>query len=181
MKVNANFVKPELNVSFGGATLSPSFNNPVARSVVYSDDYDLLSNKPQINSITLEGNLTGHDLGLGVVYYDTTANWNAQISLVSERTAIYIYSDYATIYDEMDNPTYVAGVKVGDGTTYLVDLPFITDEMTALLLQHIGNDAVHLTTAEREFWNNKISCYLDIENAENLVLSKTNYIVEDNE
>lgn len=204
--MKANFVRPSLNVTLGGsslgasfgdsalspfftdsslssslqsATLNTGFGTPIARSSTFSTDYELLDNKPRINSVTLEGNLTGHDLGLGNLYYDTKANWTAQTSLVSEYAAIYVYSDYATIYDDVGNPTYVAGVKIGDGTSYVVDLPFITDEMTSLLLQHIGNGAIHLTNAEREFWNNKISCYLDLSNAENLILSKTNYILED--
>lgn len=151
----------------------------VSRSVIYEYDYNELNNKPSINSVILEGNLTAHDLGLGVIYYDTKENWDSQVSIVSERAAVYIYSNYKIIFDEVGNPIYIAGIKIGDGQTYLIDLPFITDDMTAMLLQHIGNEVVHLTAAEREFWNNKISCYLALDDTENLVFSKTNYIVED--
>lgn len=42
-----------------------------------TNDYSDLINKPQINSIVLEGNLTAADLGLGRVYYDTKENWDA--------------------------------------------------------------------------------------------------------
>jgi len=91
---------------------------------------------------------------------------------------VYIYSDYQVIYDDVGNPTYIAGIKVGDGTSYLIDMPFITDGMTATILAHITNTTVHLTDAEREFWNNKISCYLDTQDSENLILSKTDYILE---
>ena len=79
----------------------------------------------------------------------------------------------------MGNPTYVAGIKIGDGTSYLIDLPFVTDGMTTMLLKHIGDTTIHLTAAEREFWNNKISCYLDNTDSENLILSKSNYIIEE--
>ena len=142
-------------------------------------DYNNITNKPQINGITLQGNKSAYELGLANVYYDTTANWNLQPFLISERKGVYIYSDFEIIYDEVGNPTFIPGIKIGDGTTYVIDLPFITDEMTSLLLSHIGDTHVHLTDAEREFWNNKITCYLDREDLENLVLSKTDYIIEE--
>lgn len=141
-------------------------------------DYNNLTNKPRINSIILEGDLSARDLGLGQIFYDTKSNWNQQTALISEKAAVYIYSDYQTIYDDVGNPTYVAGVKIGDGTSYLIDMPFITDAMSKMLLSHIGNTHVHLTAEERAFWNNKISCYLDGNNTENLIFSKENYIIE---
>lgn len=141
-------------------------------------DYNKLINRPKINGVDLIGNKTTQELGLGQVYYDTTYAWNTQTYLIAERATIYVYSDYKVIYDDVGNPTYVAGIKVGDGTSYLIDMPFVTDEMTTALLRHIANNQVHLTDAEREFWNNKISCFLDSENEENLILSKTDYILE---
>lgn len=178
MSVTVSFRTPQLNVDLGASTANVGFDPPIARSVVYSNDYSELTNKPQINSVTLDGNLSAADLGLGSVHYDTSANWALQPMLVAERAEIYIYSDHEIIYDGVGNPTFVAGIKIGDGTSYLADMPFVTDAMSAMLLQHIGNSSVHLTDAEREFWNNKISCYLNNEDAENLILSKTNYIVE---
>jgi hypothetical protein len=76
------------------------------------------------------------------------------------------------------NPTFIAGLKIGDGTSYLIDLPFVTDKMASILLNHIGDNSAHLTDAEREFWNNKITCYLDHNDLENLILSKANYVIE---
>lgn len=58
------------------------------------------------------------------IYYATTSGWNSQPSLVAERSAIYIYSDYRNI--SINNTTkYVPGIKVGDGISNLIDLPFI--------------------------------------------------------
>lgn len=179
MNVTASFRNPQLNIHIQSNSENVTTGTPIARSVVYADDYRVLTNKPQINSVTLEGNLSASDLGLGSVFYDTTANWALQPMTIAEYAGIYIYSDHEVIYDEVGNPTFIAGIKIGDGSSYLADMPFITDAMTAMLLQHIGNSAVHLTAAEREFWNNKISCYLNNEDAEILVLSKTDYIVED--
>ena len=143
-----------------------------------TNDYSTLKNKPQINSITLEGNLTAEQLGLGKIYYDTKQGWDTQTYLIAERAAVYVYSDYEVIYDDQMNPTFIAGLKIGDGTSYLIDLPFVTDKMASILLNHIGDSSVHLTDAEREFWNNKITCYFDGGDLENLILSKTNYVIE---
>ncbi len=109
------------------------------------------------------------------IHYDTTENWNAQGHLIGEEGNLYIYSDYETIYDEVGNPTYVPGIKIGDGNAYLSDLPFISAAMTATIMSHISNDTIHITDAERAFWNNKVSSFLDPQESEKLILSKTNY------
>jgi hypothetical protein len=93
------------------------------------------------------------------VYCNTTAGWNAQTTLVSEEGAIYIYSDY----DEIEG-TPLAGFKVGDGLAYVVDLPFID----AKVQSHMADDDIHITPAERTFWNNKNRGRVD---GENLILT----------
>ena len=85
------------------------------------------------------------------VKFDTTANWNAQTTLVSDASTLYIYTDYQT--DSSGNK--VAGIKAGDGNAYVVDLPF-TD---AIAMEHIEDTTVHITAAERAAWNNKVRCY----------------------
>lgn len=106
-------------------------------------------------------------------YYDTTAAWNMQPDLIPERGDIYVYSDKATIYDAVGNPTLIPGIKIGDGTSYLIDMPFVGDEILYALAQHVNNNVRHITSAERIFWNNKVSGFLDEHDSENLVLSKT--------
>lgn len=95
------------------------------------------------------------------IYYDTTENWNAQVQLASEKGAIYIYSDY-----QVDEGKYVPGVKIGDGGAYVIDLPFID----TTYFKHINNAQIHITNAEREFWNNKISCSIS-EDEDNLIFT----------
>lgn len=85
------------------------------------------------------------------VLFDTTANWNSQLSLISKADTIYIYTDYKT--DSQGR--HVAGIKVGDGLAYLIDLPF-TD---AIATEHIEDNTRHITQAERDSWNNKVRCY----------------------
>lgn len=180
MKINVKFQESEqIRSSFqqNNEVYHPYFGEAV--QFAGTTNYENLINKPQINSITLEGNLDASQLGLGKVYYDTKENWDIQRYLIGERAAIYIYTDYEIIYDEVGNPINIAGLKIGDGTSYLIDLPFITDKMASILLSHIGNSSIHLTEAEKNFWNNKITCYLDRNNLENLILSKSNYTVEE--
>lgn len=138
-------------------------------------DYNELENKPIINSIVLEGSLTARDLGLGQVYYDTKANWDAQSTLIAEEAVVYIYSDYMIIEDGAGNQTPVAGIKIGDGTSYLIDLPYISDAATYLITMHVSNTGVHVTPAEKQFWNNKVSAYINHTDAECLEISKRYY------
>lgn len=138
-------------------------------------NYENLENKPSINSVVLTGALTARDLGLGNVYYDTTAVWDAQPNLVAEKAAIYIYSDHQLYEDETGNKIPIAGLKIGDGTSYLIDMPFVTDNMSGALIKHLSDHVVHVTAEERAFWNHKVSAYMDHEASELLVLSKKTY------
>lgn len=94
---------------------------------------------------------------------DTTANWNAKSSLVSEKDIIYIYTDHEQDSDNNNIP----GIKIGDGTSFLVDLPFID----ALLLEHINDTDIHVTATQKSFWNNKVRCYYSELNNETVVFT----------
>lgn len=96
------------------------------------------------------------------VFYDTTANWAKQTSLVSVRGAIYIYSDYRD-----DNGTDIPYLKIGDGTSYVVDLPFVGK----LYDDHLVDTVKHITSSERTAWNNKVRCYLDSNDSEKLIFT----------
>lgn len=133
---------------------------------------------PMINGVPLVGNISLPELGLRGIYYDTKANWNAQSSLIGEAGYLYIYSDYQTITDQQGNPIQVPGIKVGDGVSYLIDSPFMSDVIMESILNHINDTVVHITAQEREFWNNKVTGFLSGDNTENLVLSKRNYVTE---
>lgn len=87
-----------------------------------------------------------------VIKQDTTAGWNAQVNLKAKKDCIYVYTDHCTY-----NNKNIPAIKIGDGTSYLIDMPFV-DEHTAELYAHLSDNVVHITQAEREFWNNKIRC-----------------------
>lgn len=104
------------------------------------------------------------DTEITKVLYADTATWNSQAQLVSQMGYIYIYSDYKQDREGNDIP----GIKVGDGNAYLIDLPF----STKLIDEHIADAVIHITSAERNFWNNKVTCYIDDNNITRLVFSK---------
>ena len=91
---------------------------------------------------------------------NTTEGWSSQTTYVPKKDSIIIYTDYKTIVQ--DGVTkLVAGIKIGDGNAYVVDLPFIDDELRELLTTHINDTNVHIQEGERNFWNNKLNYYLD--------------------
>lgn len=100
--------------------------------------------------------------GTDKIFYNTTEYWNSRPTLLTKQGYIYIYSDYKQ--SEGEN---IAGIKIGDGTSYLIDMPF-TDKP---LDDHIADTVKHITATEREFWNNKVRCFIDPENAEKLIFT----------
>lgn len=133
-------------------------------------DYDNLRNKPQINSTTLQGNITLQQLGLRSILYGTTEEWNSQRDLISTEGTVYIYSDYQTITIDGVKKT-VPGIKIGDGKAYLIDMPFIAQVAQQALFQHIANSDAHTNSSEKNFWNQKITSFIDSEDPENLIFS----------
>lgn len=99
------------------------------------------------------------------VYYNTTAYWNSKPSYVPDRGDVLIYSDHGQIDDGYGTMIDVPGIKIGDGSAYLIDLPFVGAdvryEILTELRQHSGNTLIHVTPEEKEFWNNKLNCTVD--------------------
>lgn len=124
-----------------------------------TNNYQDLANKPQINSVVLTGNKPLTAFGLRSIYYDTTANWNAQTGLIPEEGAIYIYSDHY-----VNGSVVSPGVKIGDGNAYLSDLPFIIETDISTIVNNAVNTAVTnlrengelVTQADRTAWNNLV-------------------------
>lgn len=87
---------------------------------------------------------------------DTTANWNSQRTFVPLEGEIIIYTDYETKTVD-GNIINVPAIKIGDGATYGIDLPFVNDDVRDTLLAHINNTSIHVTPLEKIFWNNKLN------------------------
>lgn len=101
----------------------------------------------------------------------TTAEWNQQPPTVSESGALYIWSDYRQ--DEQGNN--IPGVKVGDGNAYVADLPFQDKDYLA----HILNTDIHVTIEDKNFWNNKVTCYVP-QNQPHTIVFTTDNIIQTN-
>lgn len=110
------------------------------------------------------------------IYYDTTENWNSKPSLRSKKGCIYIYNDKGTINDGGEEKL-VPGIKAGDGTSYLIDMPFMGADLAADLYSHIQDFTSHVTSSDRMFWNNKSSAFLNPSDTDTLVLSNTHFML----
>lgn len=100
--------------------------------------------------------------GKATMLAKTTEEWSHQTSLISQTNTFYIYTD-RTVEDGKSYP----GIKVGDGVSYVVDLPFVDD----LFYSHTNNLDIHVTLAEKEFWNNKVRIQDSKINQENLIFT----------
>ena len=85
------------------------------------------------------------------ILFNTKQGW-AESGMISQENILYVVTDFKTI----DGVTY-AGFKVGDGLAYVVDLPCVED----VIFDHIENANIHVTSADKANWNNKVRCYND--------------------
>lgn len=154
----------------GNENLSAGLTLP---HVVLETDYNRLQNKPQINGVELVGNKTSQDLYL--VSENTTAGWNENPLYLPKRGEICVYTDHTMITDDLGNTFAYPGIKIGDGNAYLIDLPFIGDDIRYEILQqlraHTSNTVIHITQEEREFWNRKLNYEYD-DAEETLILNR---------
>ena len=90
----------------------------------------------------------------------TTREWNNQLGYVPPKGTIIIYSDYSQEEKTIDGvPTVfdIPNFKIGDGSAYVQDLPFINDDLRKDLDSHIRNANIHVTLADKLLWSNKIN------------------------
>lgn len=100
------------------------------------------------------------------IYAETTDYFRSIPTFIPEKGDIIVFLDGAIVDDES-----VPKIKIGDGTTYNLDLPFVGDEIIAQLVNHINDTNKHITSSERNFWNNKINVYETVEE-ETLVFNR---------
>lgn len=152
--------------SIGGrVSTSSAVNGDIDKDVkdrLYRD-YNLLHNKPSIEGVELKGNKYLADFGIPYIFYGTREYFDSQPSLITINQAVYVYWDFEQDSEGNDIP----GIKVGDGKGYLIDAPFTSDPY----YNHIRNQFIHITPEEREYWNNKIRCFINPEDTETLVFT----------
>ena len=130
------------------STISSTSVNPVENRAIYA---------------AIAAAVQSTELHRPEVYFNTTAGWAAQGSLVSEANTLYIYTDYQQDSEGNDIP----GIKIGDGNAYLVDKPFLD----TVYYEHVNDTDIHITAEEREFWNNKVRCYYSPTNDETVIFT----------
>lgn len=105
---------------------------------------------------------------------DTTEHWNAKRSFIPMRGEIIIYTDKTQKDDGFGNVINIPGVKIGDGSAYLIDLPFVGDderfEILSELRAHTNDRASHVSPEDRAFWNNKLNYEIQ---GGNLILTRS--------
>lgn len=109
-----------------------------------------------------------NNLNNKIIYYSKKkSEWDLDKDFISQKNVLYIYSDYKSINKD-EEQIFIPGLKIGDGTTYLIDLPFINNtnngsEIEQIILDHIDNNMIHVSAEEKNFWNNKINLLLQPE------------------
>ena len=95
---------------------------------------------------------------------DTTEHWNQAIGFIPLPGEVIVYEDYevktytVVEYGETVTKTVnVPNIKIGTGNAYVQDLAFVDENTKDILLEHIHNQDIHTTLAEKIFWNNKIN------------------------
>lgn len=107
------------------------------------------------------------------IYSDTQEHWDSQVGLIAEKNAVYVYTNHS-----YDGNTPISAIKIGDGTSYLIDMPFLGDDIMTDLRAHIANLSVHVTAQEKQFWNNKVTAIVQQSDPEKLVLTNAVIVLE---
>lgn len=105
------------------------------------------------------------------VYRGTTEYWNSRLGYIPNEGDIIVYTDKGSIVNSNNETIDVPGIKIGDGLAYCVDLPFVGDDISQKLVEHINDTERHITEEERLFWNNKVNCQDSVVN-ETLILNR---------
>lgn len=177
MEASDESFSPQLE--YNNYSFIPEIDTVVSMNEISHEDLDG-RNKPNqhtISSITdLELTLAGlatkleldkkASIRLGTVEY-----WNSHPTERAALGELIVYTDYAHTVDSQGNILYIPKIKIGDGSTVIMDLPFVGDDLNLLIESHILDDNLHLRQGEREFWNNKVTTVLDDITNENLIFT----------
>lgn len=96
----------------------------------------------------------------------TKAQWQVEPTYVPPAGQMIIVTDAF-----IDNGVVYAGIKIGDGKAYIVDLPYVSDDVRSIMERHLNDTASHVSIQDRIRWNNKITCDDSID-GEELILTK---------
>lgn len=119
----------------------------------FPDIFAYLANKNEVGATDI---VMLDPESLSRVESGTTAYWNSKVDYIPPEGALIIYTDYYS--EAVDGETvYYPNIKVGSGNGYVQDLVFIGQHETQLLLDHITNLNIHVTSNDKLNWNNKLN------------------------
>lgn len=105
-------------------------------------------------------------LNKSAIHYDTTEAWNSQSNLIAEAGHIYIYSDYTRSKLDDGSERIIPAIKIGDGSSFLIDMPFTVVGDPEAWIEHINNRSIHVSDTDRPYWDNKITVDAVLQNEE---------------
>ena len=95
---------------------------------------------------------------------DTTQHWNEARGFIPLPGEVIVYEDYETktytveeCGETVTKTVNIPNIKIGTGNAYVQDLAFVDEKTREILMDHIRNQDIHVTLAEKLFWNNKIN------------------------
>lgn len=114
----------------------------ITKLKVIEDEQVTLSADPDVKKLT-------------EVLYGTSMEWAQDKTRIAKRGVIYVYSDYARATDLAGKEISVPGFKVGDGTSYLIDLPFAQGALNDEIKSHLANKQIHVSDDDRKRWDDE--------------------------
>ena len=136
----------------GKLYIDAPINGTLQRTLINPEvDWSQIDNKPE--------NITS-------IFYNTVEGWNAQNTLIGRRNALYVYTNASEI-----NGVLIPDLKIGDGTSYLIDSPFLISTPIEQLKAHIRDTTIHVSAEDRARWDNKVRAYHSDIQQETLVLT----------
>lgn len=116
------------------------------------------------------GDIAGQNIMIG-----TTTEWQSRSTYVAPQGTILVFTDHGTLTLNNGIVKTVPGIKISDGSTPCIDLPFVGDDVVIPLRNelnaHITNNVIHVTQQDKDSWNNKITC-TDTVVENNLILTR---------
>lgn len=115
------------------------------------------------------------------IKYNTTAYWNSHSDLIPPQGTIVVYSDARgqVGVNHLGEPIYEPDMKICDGRAYLIDQPFINEDLRKIVMAHLESLS-HLQEGEREFWNHKIDVDDGYEQVHDELQNETLVLTRDN-
>lgn len=122
--------------------------------------YDSLIKQAFQDALDLKSDIGHTHNAASIIKYDTVAGWAENLSYIPANGEIIVVTDYATD----GNGNNIAAIKIGDGRAYAADLPIIMQD-------HINDTDIHVTAANKNFWNSKWSGHISATDSEELVFT----------